>query len=271
MPLKFEIKLSLKLKNEVEQPPLITPDLLHGFFFNLIPKKLAEELHRPSRYKPFCLWSKDIFDPQGPYEELTVTISFLKDEYFPQILAELLEDKKNLFLGPYGVRLQKFEGRLIKNDQYLSYEELRQIKPKPYFYFYFQTPVSFKKGDIDYPLPDPELVFKSLIKKWNYFAPFRVEVDLKKALEEKLCVIFAGIRTHNIRLSLGTGVTGFTGKVIFYGKNLTEEELLWLNILGIFSNFTGVGRKTTMSLGMTKFEARDREEVENHERVSYHK
>jgi hypothetical protein len=159
MPLKFEIKLSLKLKNEVEQPPLITPDLLHGFFFNLIPKKLAEELHRPSRYKPFCLWSKDIFNPQGPYEELTVTISLLKDVFFPQILAELLEDKKNLFLGPYGVRLQKFEGRLIKNDQYLSYEELRQIKPKPNLYFYFQTPVSFKKGDIALLFTDGLLEF----------------------------------------------------------------------------------------------------------------
>ena len=270
MPLKFEIKLELKLK-EKTQSQIVTPDLLHGFFFNLLPPNLAEEFHKPSRFKPFSLWSRDIFnfnkalsdhnkENSTPSKEITITISFIKDEYYPAFLAALFERKKKLFLGPYAVKLKMLDGKLIKNDQYQGFDEFLNISPHPYLYFYFKTPVVFKRGEMDYPLPEPRLVFKSLLNKWNYFSPFKVKVDLRKTLEEKICIIFAGIRTHKITLSLGSGITGFTGKAVFYGRNLTDEELLWLNILGEFSNYAGVGRKTTMSFGMTKFEAHNKEE-----------
>ncbi len=271
MPIKFEIKLQLQLnlkdfKNNTKKFPLITPDHLHGFFFSLIPSELAEEFHKPSRFKPFCIWTKDIFkfyfsqseETQEHLTELILTISLLRDEHFPQILAEVFENREKLFLGPYKVKLAPLD-KLIRNDQYLNFKDLLHIKPKSYFHFYFITPVTFKKGEVDYPLPDPKLIFKSLLNKWNYFSPVKVGIDLRKTLEDKVCIIFAGIRTHKIKLSLGGAVTGFTGKVIFYGKNLTEDELLWLNILGHFSNFSGVGRKTTMGLGMTKFEALEEE------------
>jgi CRISPR-associated endoribonuclease Cas6 len=265
MPVKFSIDLNLKSK--VDAPFLIAPDVLHGFFFSLLPPSIAETLHKPSRYKPFCLWAPKIFrfiknnQPSETNSVLTITISFLKDELFSPFLFKLTENRKNLFLGPYKVSLLQTSGSLIKNDEYITFDDFFNMKAKNYLYFQAITPISFKKGDIDYPLPDPKIFFKSLINKWNYFSPFRIEVDLKKVLEEKLCIVYSKIRTYKIKLSLGSAVTGFKGKVVFYGKGLTDEELKWLNILGHFSRYAGVGRKTTMGLGMVEFQALNIDEI----------
>lgn len=259
MPIKFSI--ALKLKSKVENPSLITPDVLHGFFYSLLSDEIAEKLHRSYRYKPFCIWAPKIFkfqkeennSSESPLKNLTITISLLKDELFSPILSHLATLRKTLFLGPYKVSLVDSVGSFIKDDLYKNYEDFLNSSLSPYFYFFFQTPVSFKKKDIDYPLPDPALVFKSLLNKWNYFAPMRVDIDLRSVFEEKLCVVFARIRTFKIKLSLGSGVTGFKGKVVYYVKRAKEEELRWLNALGNFATFAGVGRKTTMGLGMTEF------------------
>jgi len=265
MPLRFSINLVLQSK--VDYPSLITPDVLHGFFFSLLPSNIADTLHKPSRYKPFCLWAPKIFrflKDNRPFETnsvLTITISFLKDEFFSPFLFKLTENRKKLFLGPYKVSLLQEPGSLIKNDEYTTFDDFLNIKAKTYLYFQAITPISFKKGKIDYPLPDPKIFFKSLINKWNYFSPFRIEVDLRKVLEEKLCIVYSKIRTYKIKLSLGSAVTGFKGKVVFYGKGLTDEELKWLNILGYFSRFAGVGRKTTMGLGMVEFQALNIDEI----------
>jgi CRISPR-associated endoribonuclease Cas6 len=267
MPVKFSIDLNLKSK--VENPSIITPDILHGFLFSLFPKNIAENLHKLSRYKPFCIWVPKIFkfyhssnsENKEILKDLTVTISFLKDELFSPFLFKLTENRKNLFLGPYKVSLLQNPGSLIKNDEYSTFENFLNIQPKTYMYFCAITPISFKKGQIDYPLPDPKIFFKSLINKWNYFSPFRIEVDLRKVLEEKLCIVYSKIRTYKIKLSLGSAVTGFKGKVVFYGKGLTNEELKWLNILGQFSRYAGVGRKTTMGLGMVEFQALNIDEI----------
>jgi CRISPR-associated endoribonuclease Cas6 len=265
MPVKFSIDLIIQSK--VENPSLITPDVLHGFFFSLFPSNIAETLHKPSRYKPFCLWAPKIFrfinnnQPSETNSVLTITISFLKDEFFSPFLFKLTENRKKLFLGPYKVSLLQEPGSLIKSDEYTTFENFLNIKAKTYLYFQAITPISFKKGDIDYPLPDPKIFFKSLINKWNYFSPFRIEVDLRKVLEEKLCIVYSKIRTYKIKLSLGSAVTGFKGKVVFYGKGLTDEELKWLNILGHFSRYAGVGRKSTMGLGMVEFQALNIDEI----------
>jgi len=274
MPIKFSIELTFKHKSK--NFFIIKPDILHGFFFNLLPQEIAKNFHKPSKYKPFCIWTPKIFkfyqssgleDEEDISKKLTVTISFLKDELFSPFLFELTEKRKNLFLGPYKVSILQKPGSLIKNDEYMTFEDFFNIEPKTYLYFQAITPISFKKGQIDYPLPDPQIFFKSLIKKWNYFSPFRVEVDLRKVLEEKLCVVYSKIRTYKIHLSLGSAVTGFKGKVVFYGKGLTAEELKWLNIFGHFSRFAGVGRKTTMGLGMVEFVSLNHEELSREEEV----
>jgi CRISPR-associated endoribonuclease Cas6 len=271
MPVRFSIDLILQSK--VENPSLITPDVLHGFFFSLLPSNIADTFHKPSRYKPFCLWAPKIFrfiknnQPSETNSVLTITITFLKDEFFSPFLFKLTENRKKLFLGPYKVSLLKEPGSLIKNDEYTTFEDFLNIKAKTYLYFQAITPISFKKGNIDYPLPDPKIFFKSLINKWNYFSPFRIEVDLRKVLEEKLCIVYSKIRTYKIKLSLGSAVTGFKGKVVFYGKGLTDEELKWLNILGHFSRYAGVGRKTTMGLGMVEFQALNIDEIMGEEDI----
>ena len=148
MPVKFSIDLIIQSK--VENPSLITPDVLHGFFFSLLPSNIADTLHKPSRYKPFCLWAPKIFrfiknnHASESTSVLTITISFLRDEFFSPFLFKLTENRKKLFLGPYKVSLLQEPGSLIKNDEYTTFEEFLNIKAKTYLYFQAITPISFK-------------------------------------------------------------------------------------------------------------------------------
>ncbi|MEZ0344243.1 MAG: CRISPR system precrRNA processing endoribonuclease RAMP protein Cas6 [Caldimicrobium sp.] len=269
MPVKFSLPLKLSLPGEPKTSYLITPDHLHAFFLSLLPQELAESFHKPAKYRPFCVWAPQIFKFNLSKEkkdtlpkEISITISFLKDEIFPPFLSSLFnffqkKGTEKLFLGAYRVKLySNSEPPLLKHDEYLDYNN-PEVRPKPLFSFRFLTPISFKKGDVDYPLPDPKIVFKSLLNKWNYFSPIKISYDLGPALEEKLYIVHTSIKTYKIELSLGSAITGFVGKVIYGGKKLTEEEVKWLTILGNFANFAGIGRKTTMGLGMAKFESID--------------
>ncbi|WP_164930658.1 hypothetical protein [Aquifex aeolicus] len=48
------VKLKVYLKPEKPiKSSLLTPEAVHGLFFNLLSEEFAEELHRPSKVKPF--------------------------------------------------------------------------------------------------------------------------------------------------------------------------------------------------------------------------
>ena len=261
MPIKFRIKFKLEEPKPVEE---FTPDRLHALFLSLFPEKIAEEFHKPARYRPFCIWFPEFFksnQKENLIESFGLTISILKDEYFSPLLGNLVEKEREFHLGNTRIITLPYPLSLIQQKAFITYEELyEEASLDPYFFFTFYTPVSFKKGDSDYPLPEPKILFKSLINKWNYFAPFKVGVDLRNAIEEKILICYANIKTRKIALSLGGKITGFIGKVVYYVKNSSQEELKWINTLGNFSVFSGIGRKCTMGLGMTEFKSSAKEE-----------
>ncbi len=90
------------------------------------------------------------------------------------------------------------------------------------------------------------------MNRWNCFSGIRINTDLTEVLEKKLIISYTNIKTKKISLSLGGKILGFRGKVEYRGINLTSEEAKWLGVLTRFSQFSGVGRKTTMGLGMTE-------------------
>ena len=260
MPIKFKIRFKLEEPKPVEE---FTPDRLHALFLSLFPEKIAEEFHKPARYRPFCIWFPEFFksnQKDNLIKNFNLTISILKDEYFSPLLGNLVEKEREFHLGDTRIITLPYSSSLIQQKAFTTYEELYDnASSSPYFSFTFYTPVSFKKGKIDYPLPDPKIVFKSLIKKWNYFSPFKIDVDLREVIENKIAISYLNLKSHKIALSLGGKITGFTGEVGYYVKDPTHQELKWLNTLGRFSIYSGLGRKTTMGLGMVKFECKDKD------------
>jgi len=269
MPIKFTLRFRLKLNPKYKDKTefLITPDVLHGFFFSLLPENLAEELHRKTQYQPFALFAPQIFKAK-PIEDtssLFLTISFLQDRLFSPFLQNLFSLSGPLFLGPYRAYLDQGPGTIIFNDLYLDYEDFLAFPPKPFLYFHFKTPTVLKKQGENYLKPEAPLIFKSLIQKWKAFSPLPISLNLRSALENGLKPVFERTRVQKIIFSFGNKISIFKGKVLFDGKGLSEEELRWLCALSAFSEFAGIGRKTTMGLGMVSFKALESpEEVLGH-------
>lgn len=119
--------------------------------------------------------------------------------------------------------------------------------------FHFLSPVSFRRDDLDYPMPDPQLILTSLAKKWELaYMPVRMESDKIASIAQRVAP--ADWKGNSMRVYFGRryGLTGFTGIYTYSLKNLTEEEQQILKILAQFAVFSGVGRLTAQGFGQTR-------------------
>lgn len=107
----------------------------------------------------------------------------------------------------------------------------------------FISPTSFKQNNNIQPFPLPELVFNSLLRRWNHFAP--VNLHFPKVQWQGLVSAF-DIKTHALKMEAGVEI-GSVGWVKY--RFLDPEQAKIATILSHFAVFSGVGRKTTMGMG----------------------
>ncbi len=241
----------------------LTPDRLHGLFFSCA-GDLADVLHRGS-IKPFSLNFYAVVngkrymllseDPEGEAEKLFIEVSFLEETLFPRFLSSfILNRDTKLEMG--GVRLRRVARPYVRDGDIASYTTL--LEEAGYgdkICMDFLTPTTFKKGKNNYPLPDPKLVFKGLIKRWQIFSDVKIGMDLREFMED-IKVVGVRIETRKVDLSSMGWVAGFTGRVYLSLPSGDREAVRWFRALARFGEFAGVGRKTTMGFG--KIKLRDR-------------
>ncbi|MEO2083122.1 MAG: CRISPR-associated endoribonuclease Cas6 [Desulfurobacteriaceae bacterium] len=158
---------------------------------------------------------------------------------------EVFKRKVESRIGKTAVFLQSVRGLEV-----VTYEELLDSEAEKDYVVEFLTPTAFKKGDFDYPLPDPYLLIKSLINRWNYWSPFKFTIEEQKKLCRSLAVSGCWIRTKKVELFQETKLLGFTGRVFFFCRDSDVRSKV--NALLRFAEFAGVGRKTTMGFGKVR-------------------
>ena len=259
MPTKLRVSLvpekSINLEN-------LTPDRLHGLFFSLLGEGLAQDIHSQSKVKPFSLNFWVGFEGKRQHlfscnfevvDKVILEISFLDESLFPRFLSSYLLEDKEIKLGD--VKLRKLKRPNIREKDLISYENLfSNAEPNKRVELRFLSPTTFRRGNLDHPLPEPDLIFKGLIRKWQRFSDFKIDMDLRGVVKEKIAVAGAWIGTTRVNLSGFGWVGGFTGKVILSFEESDEKILRWLNALARFGEFAGVGRKTTMGFGAVRLE-----------------
>lgn len=122
---------------------------------------------------------------------------------------------------------------------------------KPFITFSFTSPTSFKRtGGYFTPLPQPELVFSSLLDRWNAFAPFRLPETLYDTMHAEIVIDHANIQTEILTFAKGQKgiIPGFTGRVT-YRLVCRPAERRYLHALAQFASYSGVGVKTTVGMG----------------------
>ncbi len=110
----------------------------------------------------------------------------------------------------------------------------------------FFSPTSFKQLQNIQTFPLPELVFNSLHRRWNHFAPNEYKFP---SVEWMGLVSAYELKTHALRMEGGAEI-GAQGWVRYRFRD--EEQAKIASVLAHFAFFSGVGRKTSMGMGQTR-------------------
>lgn len=112
----------------------------------------------------------------------------------------------------------------------------------------FSTPTNFRQGEFDTALPTRECVFNSLLQRWHKYSDISLEANLTE-------VIFPSF--FNIRTAMGADsrskFIGCVGEISYRILGDVDPLIIkQINALADFALYCGVGRKTTMGMGMTR-------------------
>ncbi len=118
----------------------------------------------------------------------------------------------------------------------------------------FASPTTFRSGGMNLPFPLPELVFGSLLERWNMFAPIELPAEARRFAAECIAVSRYELCSRSVRLK-GRGLRmGAVGWVEYIALN---PDRYWLSLVALLSEYAlyaGAGSGTPMGLGQTRIE-----------------
>jgi CRISPR-associated endoribonuclease Cas6 len=121
-------------------------------------------------------------------------------------------------------------------------DEERQI------HWQFCTPTTFRVTQFDCALPTKELVFQSLLRRWNHYSG----IPFSKNLVEPVHPSFFDIRTE-IVMDGRSKLIGCVGDITFQILGDVEPVTIkQINTLADFALYAGIGRKTPMGMGQVR-------------------
>ncbi len=238
MPVKRTVLL--KAQEDILLPK--SPGLwLHALFFKWLEKshpELGKELHGAAP-APFSL--STLIGLKRKQKKLVLKgeeyVSFEVAGLAPQVeewlLAageeEILFNQQKILLIPAGLKQKTFQQLVC------------QSKEKTFSYV---SPATFRHYGRNLPLPVPELVFGSLLRRWHSFA----EKGLLPEEDHVADILLKKFELKSRMLDLQKyRLSAFVGSTTFLAASKEAEVLL--GSLAGFAVFAGVGYKTTMGFG----------------------
>jgi CRISPR-associated endoribonuclease Cas6 len=114
--------------------------------------------------------------------------------------------------------------------------------------FQFATPTTFRQGKFDTPFPTPESVFNSLLKRWHKYS----QIEFYNLSLEAIFPSYFDLKTEVVIDSRSKSI-GCVGQVTYRILGDVDPLIIkQLNTLANFAMYCGIGRKTTMGMGMIR-------------------
>ncbi|MDJ0573026.1 MAG: CRISPR-associated endoribonuclease Cas6 [Pleurocapsa sp. MO_192.B19] len=176
-------------------------------------------------------------------KDLEIRITLLTRQLLSPLLLGLSQDLGKKIAIAKIPCLLKFQIDLLSTT---SYKDLFNKTPENTISFRFHSPTSFKQNNCIQPFPLPELVFNSLLRRWNTFAP--AEYHFPKIDWQGMTTAY-DLKTKVIKKEVTE--IGSVGWVRYAFKN--DEQARIATILANFANFSGIGRKTALGMGRSQF------------------
>lgn len=258
-------------------PQYLTGRHLHALFLTLVSSvdsTLGDRLHDSTADKAFTL-SPLQTRGQGGYKVKVPSgdlqyfhqqaipagtpcwwrISLLDDTLFTQ-LTQLwlnLNPSHPWHLGPADLYITSIQGTPQSTQPWANATTYTQLYEQASdnirtFNFNFATPTAFRQGQYDTTLPTRECVFNSLLSRWHKYSG----IEFSQIPIESIFPSFLNIHTEILADSRSKFI-GILGQVNYRILGDVEPmQIKQINALADLALYAGVGRKTTMGMGMIR-------------------
>jgi len=116
----------------------------------------------------------------------------------------------------------------------------------------FASPTAFKSGGITVPIPLPNLVFGSLVERWNAFSPVTLSPEMRRFGEEMVAISRYRLESRVVDQKQGALRIGGVGQVTYTALGGDRYWLAVLQMLADFALYSGVGVQTSTGMGQVR-------------------
>ena len=139
-----------------------------------------------------------------------------------------------------------------------TYAQLAQLPcpPRPTLALSFLSPTSFRRKKAHFPLPVPNNLFHSYLRRWNDLSSIPIDPDsFLEWIDESVIILRHRLESTKVAVGKQGSVTGFTGAIelgLARHAEQISEYVDWFYRLGHFAPYCGTGHKTPFGLGQTQ-------------------
>lgn len=173
----------------------------------------------------------------------------------PPEVVELTEHRLHVIGATLTLAEHPWAGQVSYQDLAAPYLLGGKEKLSPRVELAFASPTTFKSKGRYVPLPAPELVFGSLLDRWQSFAPIALHPEMRRFAAEAVALSRYRLRTRGVPQKQGGMRIGFTGQATFVALNRDRYWLNILHLLAAFAFYSGVGAGTGTGLGQVSLKS----------------
>lgn len=116
----------------------------------------------------------------------------------------------------------------------------------------FASPTAFKSAGMTMPVPLPNLVFGSLVERWNTFSPVVLSPEMRRFGAETVAISSYQLHSETVAQKSGGRRVGGVGRATYIAL---DGDRYWhgaMQMLADFAKFSGVGVQTTNGMGQVR-------------------
>jgi CRISPR-associated endoribonuclease Cas6 len=255
------IALTLKPERDLILHPQHTTQL-HGWFLDRIRQidpELSQQLHDGQDEKAFTIsqlqgsipTGKTYLNAQNTYEWQVTALSHSLCNGLRQWL-DLLPSRVELNSGNYQILNAR---SCYPPTTYAEIWQQSTLASAP-LELTFTTATSFRKRGNHLPLPIPENLFHSYLRRWNYFATEKFEQEpFLEWVNECVVILRHDIRSIKVQAGKRGSVTGFIGSVQLGLTTKAQQQPAYVQLVHALiacAPYFNTGHKVTFGLGQTQ-------------------
>jgi CRISPR-associated endoribonuclease Cas6 len=244
---------------------------VHGLWFQhwgQAAPEMADQLHQENQLPPYTL--SPLMDLPRPNQEGQVHIpkghkTWFRATTLTRLLSEALLESwipalDSIIDIPDGVRW-KISGVSKMPEEHpwagqveysqLTSQSLYNTHPPNRWRIRFATPTAFHASPGHFPLPLPDSLIASWLRRWQAFAPIALPDDLPEQVRQHVVISAYSLKTLPVREGKRLTV-GCVGQMTLRALKMPPAYRAALDVLVNYAFFTGSGHRTSQGMGVTR-------------------